>query len=228
MKCTFLILLLVSLTSYRALAQDADYRKNAISFTPSSIIHLSGKPGLEFGYERFLHERISLNTEFTYVKDFFDTYDMFDLSEKFRGFATGASIRFYSKSFNFLPLLDVNANEGFRLFISPGFYYGRNSRIQTNEFYAADSSIYMDEYRIVRNEKAFYLDLGLKDTYGRWSLEMVGGFGYIFRNTTHFDRENLNDVSSMADGEYFLFEHEPAQQYTLGLIRIKFAISYAF
>ncbi|MGB0431384.1 MAG: hypothetical protein ACPGLV_12990 [Bacteroidia bacterium] len=228
MKKLIFSALLLSIFSVRAKGQEIEFKGNSLSFTPSTLLHLTGKPGLEFGYERYIYGRISLNTELTYVRDFFDAYDVFDFSEKFKGFATGASIRFYTKSFKFLPVFDVTANESFRLFAAPGFYYGYNSRIHSNDFYRADSSIYLDEYKIVRNEMAYYIDLGLKDSYKNFNIELVGGFGYIYRNTTHFDRENENDVSTLAEGEYFLFEHEPAQLYQLPLIRLQITIGYSF
>lgn len=219
---------LILSNAVKANTHSLEFKKNTVTFTPTTLVHFMGKPGIELGYERLINERLGICTEFSLVRDLFNLYDPFNFSSNFKGASVGLSIKIYSKPFKIIPIFGNQPEPAFRLFASPGFYFNHNSRLQNHEFMRTDSSSYMDLYTIVRNETAYFLDIGLRDNNGRFIAEFAIGLGYVMRNTSHVDRENLNDNFTLAAGEYFLFEHEPAQRYNLPMIRFKMSFGYRF
>lgn len=202
--------------------------RNTISFTPSTIMNLSGRHGLEFGLEHVLNEKSALQISMTWVNDFGKIYTFYPEIDYWRGIALGGAYKlafFQNQGYSRI----LKAATQMRYYFAPGMHVMQNSRTNRSTFMADNNLTYNEKYVIRRHELGTYLEIGISQSIGRIYTEMSGGLGFLFRNTKHYERtNNAHEVMLPQNGEYWLFEYEQEGLRNLPYFRLQYTIGYNF
>ncbi|MGB0431385.1 MAG: hypothetical protein ACPGLV_12995 [Bacteroidia bacterium] len=218
-----ILCLAIMMFGVSAQAQSPTYAYS-FGFRPSTLLHLSGKPGFEIEIEGMANSKFSPFVELNWITDINKMYTF--NTDYFKGYALGGGFKHYFEWQTINHKFPFKFKSKSSIYFDIGYKFGKTERGMQGTFVSNDSISYTDKYISNRTEHLIFADIGARACVGRFYTDYKLGLGLNWRLVTHNERNNLNDQFYRAVGEYFLFEFEEPRLYKLPYLRLKFAIGY--